>query len=303
MTIEIKSTLRESPIRAVIFGAEGVGKSTLCAGAPGAVFVATEDGLDNIDTRAVAPPSTWPELLASVEALTADDRCGSIVIDSLDWAEQMLWAWLVETRPNDKGHKVKDIEGYGYGKGYVAAQAEIRVLLAALQRAGKAGKHVLLIAHAVRKSVKNPSGEDFEQWQIKLNEKSAGPIREWAHVVAFAELDIATVTDKDDGGRTKGIFTGKRILRTQPGAGYQSKSRLTLPDKIPLDWPAFEAAIKAGRPPTIEALALQLDAIVAGDEELRVRCGKFLDSRGRTSAAYQDAIANAQKVIESKESV
>lgn len=301
--IEIKSTLRESPIRAVIFGAEGVGKSTLCAGAPNAVFVATEDGLDNIDTRAVRPPTTWGELLESVEALTSDERCGSVVIDSLDWAEQLCWAHIVATRPNDKGHKVKDIEGYGYGKGYVAAQGEFRVLLAALQRANGAGKNVLLTAHAVRKSVKNPSGEDYEQWQIKLNEKCAGPIREWAHVVAFAELDIATVTDKDDGNRTKGIFTGKRILRTQPGAGYQSKSRLTLPDKIPLDWPAFEAALKAGRPPTIEALALQLMALVGDDNDLAVRCGKFIDGRGRTAAAYSDAIANVQKILETKETV
>ena len=65
MTLEIRSTLRESPIRAVIFGAEGVGKSTLCAGAPGAVFIATEDGLDNIDTRAVEPPTSWPQIIAS----------------------------------------------------------------------------------------------------------------------------------------------------------------------------------------------------------------------------------------------
>ncbi len=302
MTIEIKSTLREVPIRAVIYGADGVGKSTLCAGAPGAVFIATEDGLDNIDARAIDPPTTWPGIIEAVDALTAHPHCGTIVIDSLDWAEQMLWAWLVETKPDEKNRKVKDIEGYGYGKGYIAAASEWRILIAALQRAGKAGKHVLLTAHAQRKAVKNPTGEDYEQMQIKLQDRAAGLFREWVHVVAFAELDIATVTDKDDGNRTKGVFTGKRILRTNPGAGYQGKSRLTLPAKIPLDWPAFEAAIKAGRPPTIaeQELTLMSWLVAAQDKALDERCQKFLDARGRTAAAYNDAIANVQRVIEEK---
>ncbi len=301
MTLEIRSTLREVPIRAVVYGADGVGKSTLCAGAPKAVFICTEDGLDNIDARAIDPPETWAGILEAVDALTADDRCGTIIIDSLDWAEQMLWSWLVATRPDEKGRKVKDIEGYGYGKGYIAAASEWRVLLAALQRAGKAGKHVLMTAHAQRKSVKNPSGEDYEQLQIKLQERAAGLIREWVHIVAFAELDIATVTDKDDGNRTKGVFTGKRILRTQPAAGYQGKTRLTMPAKIPLDWAAFAAAVKAGRPPSVDALRAQLDALIGLDEDLQSRCEKFLASRGMTPAALNDAIANVQRVLETKE--
>lgn len=303
MTLDIKSTLRDVPHRVAIFGADGVGKSTLCAGAPGAVFIATEDGLDNIDARAIDPPETWPGILEAVDALATDDRCGTIVIDSLDWAEQMLWAHLVATRPNEKGKKVSDIEGYGYGKGYIAAAGEWRILCAALQRAGKLGKHVLLTAHAQRKTVKNPTGEDYEQMQIKLQDRAAGIIREWVHVVAFAELDIATVTDKDDGGRTKGVFTGKRILRTQPGAGYQSKSRLTLPEIIPLDWLALETAMKSAKPPSETDMIAKLDRLLAelGDPEVSKKCGEFLAMRGCTIAAYQDAITKVAANIAAKE--
>ncbi len=303
MPLEIRSTLRDVPIRAVIYGADGVGKSTLCAGAPGAVFIATEDGLDNIDARAIDPPSTWSGILEAVDALAADDRCGTIVIDSLDWAEQMLWSWLVATRPNEKGKKVTDIEGYGYGKGYIAAATEWRVLMAALQRAGKAGKHVLLTAHAQRKAVKNPTGEDYEQMQIKLQERAASAFREWVHVVAFAELDIATVTDKDDGNRTKGVFTGKRILRTQPSAGYQGKSRLTLPAKIPLDWNAFACAVAAGRPPSVGDLASTLKAKLEelNDSDVSSKCFTFLESRGNSVASYQDAIAKVDANLATKQ--
>lgn len=301
MTIEIKSTLKSVPIRAVIFGADGVGKSTLCAGCPGAVFVAAEDGLANIDAQQVEPPETWPQIIGAVDALAEEPRCSAIVIDSLDWAEQMLWAHIVATRPDEKGRKVKDIEGYGYGKGYKAALNEWRILLAALQRAGGKGKHVLLIAHAKRASVKNPLGEDYEQWQVKLQDgkdcSAAGLIREWVHIVAFAELDIAV---DDSGPRTKGIWSGKRVLRCNPSAGYTGKTRLTMPDRIPLDWPAFDAAVKAGRPPSTEALAAELGLIVmaAGDPSLGERCEKFLEARGRTAAAYTDAIANVRRIIE-----
>jgi hypothetical protein len=297
MTIEIKSTLRSVPIRAVVFGADGVGKSTLCAGCPGAVFIAAEDGLDNIDAQQVAPPETWPQIIEAVDALADEPRCSAIVIDSLDWAEQALFAHIVATKPDEKGRKVKDIEGYGYGKGYVAALNEWRGLVASLQRAGKLGKHVLLIAHAQRKAVKNPTGEDYEQWQIKLNEKAAGLIREWVHIVAYAELDIAV---DDSGSRTKGIWSGKRVLRCNPSAGYTGKTRLTMPDRIPLDWPAFAEAVKAGRPPSVEELAAELGRVLMSADipGIGERSEKFLDARGRTAAAYTDALANVRRIIE-----
>lgn len=298
--IDIGSTLRTAPIRAAIYGADGVGKSTLCAGAPGAVFINLEDGgLDHIDTRAVSGITSWPEIIEAVDALADDDRCGSIVIDSLDWAEQLLWSHLVATKTDDKGRKVSDIEGYGYGKGYVAAAGEFRPLLEALTRAGRRGKHVLLTAHAQRKTVKNPSGEDYEQWQIKLHDRSASLIREWVHIVAFAELDIATITEKRDGNRTKAIFTGKRILRTQPGSGYQGKSRLTLPAKIPLDWHSFAAAVAAGRPPSTEELQARLEAkLVELDQpDVTTRCRSFLAERGLSLASLTDAIASVDEYL------
>lgn len=303
MTIEITSTLRQAPIRAVIYGADGIGKSTLAAGAPGAVFINLEDGgLDHIDAREVPPVTTWTQIIESVDALAEDERCGTIVIDSLDWAEQLLWSHLVATKPDEKGRKVKDIEGYGYGKGYVAAATELRVLLEALTHAGKRGKHVILTAHAQRKMVKNPSGEDYEQWQIKLQERAAGLVREWVHIVAFAELDIATVTNKDDGNRTKAITSGKRILRTQPGAGYQGKSRLTLPAKIPLDWKAFADAVAAGRPPSVEDLSTQLAAKLTelADAEVSKGCDLFLRDRGRSLASLTEALATVQGYLDEK---
>jgi hypothetical protein len=300
--IDIHGTLRTSPIRAVFYGSDGVGKSTLCAAAPGAVFINLEDGgLDHIDARAVKRPESWAEIIDAVDALAEYERCGSIVIDSLDWAEQICWSYVCEMG-DDKGRKMRNIEAFGFGKGYVAAVNEWRNLLAALARAGQRGKHVLLTAHAARKMVKNPSGEDYEQWQIKLHERAAGVIREWVHIVAFAELDIATVTEKDDGGRTKAHFTGKRILRTQPGSGYQGKSRLALPPKIPLDWSAFFAAVSNARPPSLDALTESLASKLAAldDVDIAKGCDLFLRDRGRTIASLSEAISTVDAYLDEK---
>lgn len=302
MSIEIASTLRNSPIRAVIYGPDGIGKSTLANGAPDAVFINLEDGgLDHIDARAVPGIAKWSDIIEAVEALTIDSRCGSIVIDSLDWAEQLCWAHVCEMG-DEKGRRMKNIEAFGYGKGYVAAYNEWRNLLAALTRAGKLGKHIILTAHAVRKSVKDPVREDYEQIQIKLNERAAGLIREWVHIVGFAEFDVATVTDKDDGNRTKGIFTGKRILRTGPHAGYQSKSRLQLPDKLPLDWASFYAAVQAARPPSLDALNEQLSVKLAelDDDAVMRGCEAFLRERGRSLDSLMRAIKRVDEVLAEK---
>lgn len=298
--IEIKSTLRDVPVRLVLYGADGVGKTTFCAGAPGAVFIPVEEGLDNIDARATPRPETWAQLIEYAEALVTEPSCNSIVIDSIDEAEQLCWAHTCIVG-DDKGKK-KNIEAFGYGKGYVAALGHWRQLLAVLERAGQAGKNVLLIAHAHRKGVKNPSGEDYEQWQIKLNDKAASLFREWARVVGFAELDIATVTDKEDGGRTKGQWSGKRILRTSPAAGYQGKTRLTMPAKIPLDWQAFAAAVAAGKPPSLDALGetLTRKLMDLDNPEMWKGCESFIERRGRSLASLTEAIATVDGYLAEK---
>lgn len=295
MTIHIRSTLRESPIRAVIFGRDGVGKSTFCAGAPKCVFVAVESGLDNIDAQTVPTPESWKDMIDFVDALVEDDRCGTIAIDSLDWAEQLCWRHVCECG-DDKGRKINNIEAFGYGKGYVAALNEWRILLASLTRARASGKHVLLIAHAERKPVKNPSGDDYEAWSIKLNPKAAGLIREWVDVVGFAELDVATL---EQDGRVKGVSSGKRVLRTQPSAGYDVKTRFTLPHKIPLDWRAFAEAVASGKPASVDALHATLMAKLTdlADANSTLRCEKFLDDRGRSFASYTEAIATVDAYI------
>ena len=220
----------------VIHGSGGCGKSTFASHAPNPIFVAAEDGLVSLDAKAFPEPKDWEGLLEQVETLaTGVHDYGTLVIDSIDWVEPLCWAHVC------KKAKKADIEAFGYGKGYVAALAEWRILLHRLSAVRARGMHVILIAHSVRKPIRNPEGDDYDSWQIKLNEKASGLIKEWVDIIGFASHEVVT---EDTSGRAKGIATGQRILRVQPAAGYEAKTRYALPPKLPLTWDGFANAMK-----------------------------------------------------------
>ena len=300
MPIEITSTLKETPIRAVIVGEGGVGKSTFCASAPAAVFIAVEDGLKNIDARAVKPPATWLEAIDLVDELSELDAsvCGTIVIDSIDWLEQLCWDYVC-TFPDEKGRKVRDIEGFGYGKGYTSALKEFRPLLTACDRAVKKGKHILMVAHSEMKKVKNPTGEDYEAHAIKLQSKCASLLTEWADVVGFAEFDAAVLKQNN---RFKVVGSESRTLRVKPQAGYKIKTRYNMPDRLPLDWLAFAKAVAAGRPKSVQELnaILQKKLDELGDVNASHACSNFIEQRGRNVTALTEAIATVDIYLEEK---
>ena len=56
------------PPRLMIYGSEGVGKSTFASNAPKAVFIQTDDGLSEIDCAKLPVVTTYDELLKQLKA-------------------------------------------------------------------------------------------------------------------------------------------------------------------------------------------------------------------------------------------
>lgn len=304
MSFQIKKTKRESPVIMAVHGDGGVGKTTLAASAPKPIFISVEDGLKNIDAAAVDPvPETWTQVLEAVDHIDAlpPEQCQTLAIDSLDWIEPLCWAEVVRKGGKrilgkDADTRIEHIEAFGYGKGYAAALDEWRLLTRKLQNVAARGKNVVLIAHSVRKAVKNPEGEDYEQWQMKLHEKAAGLIKELVDVFAFAAHEI--VTEKTS-GRHKGIATGRRVLKTQPAAGYVAKTRLHLPSSIPLDWVSFEQAVRQGRVSPVERMKSELDTklVELGDADVEQKARAFVEQRGVSVSSLSDAIATVNAYL------
>lgn len=226
----------DSPIHAVVYGPNGIGKSTFGSTAPGPVFVASERGHKFMRVRRINPfPMTYGDVLKSVAFLAADKSCETIVIDSLDWLEPLLHAHVCER------DKEASIESYGYGKGYVAAAIEWRDLLSRLDATEK---HVVLIAHARRKSVRNTIGADYDAIGIKLHETASSIVTEWADVVGYADLDTEVEEEKRG---SKAVTNGKRILRMTPHPGLTVKVRapedIKVPSRVPLTWYSIMRAL------------------------------------------------------------
>ncbi len=288
---DVKKTRREAPVRIVIHGPGGTGKSTFAAAAPAPIFVAAEDGLTNIDAQAFPEPRAWPELLQQIDSLATEPHAfRSLVIDSLDWCEPLCWAAVCELG-DAKGKRMPNIEAFGYGKGYLAALDQWRVLLARLSAVRARGLNIILIAHSVRKTVKNPEGDDYEQWQMKLHEKAAGLIKEWVDVVGYASHEVLTL--ENDNGRVKGIASGKRVLKTAPAAGYDGKTRFAMPPVMALDWPTFERAVHDGGAGALDRLKGEFAAKLTelADAAVEERARAFVAGRGETVASLSEAIA------------
>jgi hypothetical protein len=247
------------PIRALLYGVEGVGKSTFGANAPSPVFLGAEDGTSQLDVARFHAPESWQDLLEAVQVLTNEPHdFKTLVLDTLDWAEPLLWAHICHRDTTAKS-PIRSIEDYGYGKGYSAALDEWRIFLAALERLRKAkGMHVILIAHSWIKSFKNPEGDDFDRYELKLNAKASGLMKEWADAVLFANYETYAVKDAKT-KRVRGVSNGARVLYTSRTAAYDAKNRYSLPETLPLSWTDFVGAVANQQPADPTALIAEIE--------------------------------------------
>lgn len=243
MTLGSLVTGKQSePLTVLLYGVEGIGKSTFGANAPKPIFLDGEGGSGNLDVARFPVPQTWEEVKEAIRTLTVESHeFGTLVLDTLDWMEPLIWDFCC------KRDKQESIESYGYGKGYIAALDEWRVFLAALERLRKAKPmHVVLLAHSWIKSFKNPEGEDFDRYELKLNAKAGGLLKEWPKAVLFANYETIAVKDQRT-KRVRGVDTDARLVYTRRRAAYDAKNRFNLPESLPLDWGDFFAAVCAAQ--------------------------------------------------------
>ncbi len=253
---QVKRTKTDRPPRLLIHGLPKVGKSTFAAGAPGAVFLRTEDGLENIEAEAFPLCASWQDLLDQVGVLYAEPHdYKTVVLDSADWAERLCFAHVVANVKTDKGVSVKSIEGYGYGKGYNHAADAWNELLAGLTALrDERGMGVVMIAHSEIKRFDDPMADSYDRYQIKLSKGIAKICQEWADAIGFAHVQTMTrnVEIGREDKRALGL-TGQRKLALAANVAHESGNRYGLPDSVDLNWPAFEAALNQARGVKVDA--------------------------------------------------
>ena len=226
-----------APRRVMLYGTHGIGKSTFASCAPKPIFLQTEDGLGEIDCDKLPLVTNFNEAMRTLSELyTEKHPYQTVVVDSLDWLERLIWVEVCRKR------NVENIEEIGYSKGYVFALTQWREFLEGLSALRANRKMtVVLIAHARIERFENPETESYDRYVPRLHKLAAAIVQEWCDEVLFATYKVYT-KQSDEGfnrKRIQGVGSGERILRTQERPAHVAKNRLNLPDELPLDWNAY----------------------------------------------------------------
>lgn len=250
MAITLNSISRSLGFKApalVIHGSSSVGKTSLAAGAPNPIFICTEDGLGKLEVDAFPLMKSFQDVLDALHALYSSEHTyQTVVLDSLDHLENLLWIHLCQHYVGPKGERYESVEDFGYGKGFMFALDLWRQLLNALfALRNDKGMAFILIAHSEIKRFESPMTDSYDRYQIKLHKRASELIMESVDCVLFA--DYKTVIEKEEAGfnkvKARGISTGQRYLYTEARPSFVAKNRYGLPPELPLNWQAFSDAL------------------------------------------------------------
>lgn len=240
----------------ILNAVEGWGKTTLAANAPGAMMVMApgETGYTTLYDHGLVPaiptasPSSWEELLATVDNVPAE--CRHLSLDALGGFERLCHQFVC----------VRDFKGvwgeYGFDsfqRGAYASVSEWIILLSKLETLRNRGTSILLLSHVRIEQFPNPSGADFSRYVADCHKKTWGVTHKWADAVLFGTFYSVVETragkEVEVLKKGKGIGGTERVLYTQRRDAYDAKNRFNLPEVIDIpgdrntSWPAFAAHV------------------------------------------------------------
>lgn len=249
----VTTGVQPAPVKTVLYGPEGIGKSTFASHFPDPVFIDTEGGTKRLNVARLPQPTSWAMLLDEVaEVRKGSVPCGTLVIDTADWAER-LCIQAVCARA-----KVNGIEDFGYGKGYTYVKEEFSKLLDALEEVLNAGHNVVVLAHAAITKFEQPDAVgNYDRWGMKTSKQVAPLLQEWCDMLLFA--NYKTVVEKAGSGPNakNKASGGKRVLYTTHHACWDAKNRFDLPEEVPFDYASIAHCLPGGSAPAATQTPVQ----------------------------------------------
>lgn len=240
--------------KVVIYGPEGIGKSTFLSKFPGVIFIDTEGSTAHMDVYRTDRPTSWALLISQVTALRdhppQNGEFKTLAIDTADWAEKLC------TASTCAKYKVSGIEDFGYGKGYTYNAEEFGRLLNLLQDLVDKGINVAISAHAMMRKFEQPDEMGaYDRWELKCDKRISAMLKEWADMVLFANYETYVISP-DNKMEKKKATGGKRVMHTTHHACWDAKNRFRLPDKVEFSFDSIAGFI----PGTPECVATQSPA-------------------------------------------
>lgn len=269
--------------KVVVYGPEGIGKSTFASQFPDPVFIDTEGSTSAMDVARFPKATSWQMLLEQIDHVRIHpDICKTLVIDTIDWAEQMCVESIC-----DKHHK-SGIEDFGYGNGYVYTKEEFGRFLNKLTEVVEAGVNVVLTAHAqIRKFEQPDELGAYDRWELKLGKKTSSQtsplVKEWADMLLFANYKTVSVA-VDDKGKKHKAQGGRRVMYTAHHPCWDAKNRYGLPDEVPFEYDSIAHVLGS-----IETMAQKTETMVRQPTQEAV-------TEPAQTSAVQETVAQSQQM-------
>ena len=235
---EVQQTMQIEPMKVLIYGVEGIGKTTFASKFPDPIFIDTEGSTGFINARKLPNPTSWTMLLDELEDIKSDPRGKTLIIDTLDWAERLAKKYLMDK------NKWAAIDSTNYGSRYVALSDEIGKLLNKLTEIKDVGINVVLTAHAETKKHELPDEMgQYDKYTLKLEKRDAGLAKEWADMILFFNYKTTIISDSQS--NSKKATGGQRVMYTTHKPAWNAKNRLGLPDELPIDFETIRELFEA----------------------------------------------------------
>lgn len=224
--LNIVTGVEKTPIKICIYGAEGVGKTSLAAHMPDPLFIDTEGGTSRLNVRRIKC-TKWEDLISIVkEVIDTPIVCKTLVVDTADWAESLCVNFVCNK------YRKANIEDFGYGKGYTYLAEEFSEFLKLLNQLVDVGINPVVIAHGKPRKYELPEEQgQFDRWEMKLSKQVAPLIKEWCDMLLFCNYKTFVVTTENNTKKAQG---GKRVMYTTHNPCWDAKNRFNLPDELDL---------------------------------------------------------------------
>ena len=286
--MRITKGIKTRPVKILIYGTEGIGKSTFASKFPKPVFIDLEGGTHYLNVDRVDGVLDWTELLSTVAEISTSNY-KTLVIDTADWAERLAIQYIC-----DKYSKA-GIEEFGYGAGYTYLVEEFGKLIKNLDRAIAHGINVVILAHATLRTITLPEEQgSYDHWELKLNTKTTNKVaplvKEWADMVLFMNYKTMLVEDKTANmGTKKKAVGGKRVMYTTHTTFCDAKNRFGLANELPLEYEQIASLIPSGEelPSTLDEIPEELPR----KEKLFIQLEELCKKDAVTEHQIQEAVS------------